>query len=400
MKLNTSLLFCCLFSTMSAAQTPLILLSIDGFAQRYLEKYQPKTLNSLIEQGTSAKALLPVFPSKTFPNHLSIVTGQYPVNHGIVHNDFFHRGINKKYQLGDGKNDVRWLTAKPLWYINEMQGNKSAVYFWPESETPINNKTASYYYPYKHFTPNSVRLEQILNWLRLPEANRPNFISGYFASVDDAGHDFGENSPELIAAIAKLDSLLANFVRQINTEFHGKVNLVIVSDHGMTKINKKHVINWEDMQIDDVHVVNGSTQLYLYSDNDKKLQQSLALFENNINEDQKNGYQIFKFPNFPKHWHLNKTGPAVPNAIINAVPSYIFNKGHKDIDPETHGYDPKEQRDLDAIFIATGPSFKKNVQVDAFENVNVLPIITRALGLTDVKNIDGTYEIAEKIVKK
>ena len=91
-------------------------------------------------------------------------------------------------------------------------------------------------------------------------------------------------------------------------------------------------------------------------------------------------------------------GPAIPNAVIDAKISYIFDKGHTHIDPETHGYDPKLHRDLDAIFIATGPSFKKNVKIEAFENINVLPIITRALGLKDVKNIDGTYDIANKIV--
>jgi predicted AlkP superfamily pyrophosphatase or phosphodiesterase len=382
------------------AKTPLVLLSIDGFAQRYLDQYQPKTLNNLIKQGTSAKALLPVFPSKTFPNHLSIITGQYPANHGIVHNDFYHRDVNKEYQLGDGKNDARWLTANPLWQINEMQGNKSAVYFWPESETPIDNKTASYYYPYEHFTPNKTRLEQILTWLRLPESQRPNFIAGYFASVDDAGHDYGENSPELIEAIANLDNLLADFVEQINTEFHGEINLVIVSDHGMTKIGQNHVIDWQSMQTEDVKVVNGSTQLYVYSDNAKKLQQSLASFESIQSKNQQQNYQVYQYPDYPKHWQLNKPGPAIPDAIINASPSYIFDKGHKVIDPETHGYDPKFQRDLDAIFIATGPAFKKNVTVDAFENINVLPIVTRALGLKDVDNIDGSYDIATKIVHK
>ncbi|WP_085297350.1 alkaline phosphatase family protein [Cognaticolwellia mytili] len=398
MKISTGLLFCCLFSAFTSAKTPLVLLSIDGFAQRYLETYQPKALNSLVEQGTSAKALLPVFPSKTFPNHLSIITGQYPANHGIVHNSFFNRDINEKYKLGAGKNDARWLTADPLWHINERQGNKSAVYFWPESETSRENKTASYYYPYKHSTPNKTRFDQILNWLRLPAAERPNFITGYFASIDDAGHDFGENSPELIQAITELDNLLAEFVEQINTEFSGQVNLVIVSDHGMTKIDKKHVIKWKNMQIDDVKVINGSTQLYLYSDNNQKLQESLTLFQSQ--QEEQKGYQIYQHPNFPAHWQLNTDGPSIPNAIIDAEMSYIFDKGRSHIDPETHGYDPKSQRDLDAIFIATGPSFKKNVQIDAFNNVNVLPIITRALGLKDVDNIDGTYQIADEIVRK
>ena len=396
MKLNLGFIFLGFFSTACLAKTPLVLLSIDGFAQRYLAQYQPSTLNALVKQGTSAKALLPVFPSKTFPNHLSIITGQYPANHGIVHNDFFHRDVAQEYQLGAGKNESRWLTAEPLWHINEQQGNKSAVYFWPESEA--TNKAPSYYFPYQHFTPNETRLERILAWLRLPESQRPNFIAGYFASVDDAGHDFGENSPELKQAISNLDKLIANFVQQINREFNGKVNLVIVSDHGMTKIAPEHVIKWQTMHTDEVHVVNGSTQLYLYSKNTKKLKDSIHAFEKNQPKSNNKSYNIYQYPNYPKHWQLSKAGAAIPDAIIDAQPSYIFDKGDKDIDPETHGYDPKNQPDLNAIFIAVGPSFKKNVQIDAFENIHVLPILTRALGLKDVKNIDGKYEIAKKIV--
>ena len=400
MKFKFFLIIFTFTSTACLAKVPLVLLSIDGFAQRYLDQYQPTTLNKLKQQGTSAKALLPIFPSKTFPNHLSIITGQYPVNHGIVHNDFFHRGINKSYQLGDGKNDSRWLTAEPLWHINEMQGNKSAVYFWPESETAINNQNASYYYPYKHFTPNKARLDQILDWLRLPESKRPNFIAGYFASVDDAGHDFGENSPQLVKAIMDLDTLLENFIETINTEFSGQVNLVIVSDHGMTKIGPKNIIKWQNMQIDNVKVINGSTQLYLYSDDKLAINKSIERFKHQQENGDKTGYSIYKSPNFPKHWQLNNTTAATPNAIIDASSSYIFDKGHSHIDPETHGYDPKYLRDLDAIFIATGPAFKKGLEVAPFENVNVLPIITRALGLTDVDNIDGSYEIADQIVKQ
>lgn len=398
MNLKTSILLLGLFTTVSWAKTPLVLLSIDGFAQRYVNQYQPKTLMSLIQQGTSAKALLPVYPSKTFPNHLSIITGRYPVNHGIVHNSFFNRDINKIYQLGDGKNDARWLTAEPLWYINEIQGNKSAVYFWPESETTTENKTASYYYPYKHATPNKKRLDQILAWLRLPESERPNFIAGYFASIDDAGHDYGENSMQLTNAISDLDNLLGDFVRQIKQEFDGNVNLVIVSDHGMTKIGKHHVINWQENIVDGVRVINGSTQLYLYSDNDTKLQQTVRLFTSAQTKHTQANYRVYQYPNFPKHWHLNQESPVVPNVIIDALPSYIFSKGKSHIDPETHGYDPKLQRDLDAIFIAVGPAFRQNKTIEAFENVHILPILTRALGLKDVDNIDGNYRLAEQIV--
>ena len=386
-------------SAISWAKTPLVLLSIDGFAQRYITQYKPKTLMSLIQQGTSAKALLPVYPSKTFPNHLSIVTGRYPINHGIVHNTFYHRELDKVYRLGDGKKDARWLTAQPLWYINEMQGNKSAVYFWPESETAINNTMASYYYPYKHTTANKKRLEQMLAWLRLPESERPNFIAGYFASIDDAGHKYGENSPQLIEAIIQLDNLIADFLQQIKQEFNNQVNVVIVSDHGMTKVDKNQLINWQDNVVDGVKAINGSTQLYLYSENQSKLQQSIVLFKNAQTNAAQDNYRVYQYPDFPKHWHLSRETAAVPNVIIEASPSYVFSSDSSEIGAETHGYDPKSQRDLDAIFIAIGPSFRKNIQVEAFENIHVLPILTRALGIKDVSNLDGNYQLATQIVK-
>ena len=379
MYLKASIFLCCLSSSVALAKAPLVLLSIDGFAQRYITQYKPKTLMKLMEQGTSAKALLPV----------------YPINHGIVHNAFYHREIEQVYKLGVGKNDQRWLTAEPLWYINEMQGNKSAVYFWPESETPINNQTPSYYFPYKHSTPNKQRLDKIISWLRLPAAERPNFIAGYFASIDDAGHKYGENSPQLITAIHELDNLLANFVAQINQEFNGQVNIVIVSDHGMTKIEKHHVIDWEENIVGNVKAINGSTQLYLYSDNEAALKQSVNLFKSKQSDA---SYRLYLYENYPSHWHFNRKNSVIPNAIVEASPSYIFSsKKHYDT-AETHGYDPKLNRDLDAVFIATGPAFSTDKQVEPFENIHVLPIITRALGLNDVENIDGNYNIASKIV--
>lgn len=388
-----------LFSSICLANAPLVLISIDGFSQRYFEQYQPKTLNKLLKQGTSAKALLPVYPSKTFPNHLSIITGLYPVNHGIIHNSFYHRQLKQKYSYGAGKYNASWLTGKPLWYLNELHGNKSAIYFWPESEAAVNDRYASYYQAYEHFTPNKARFTQMLNWLRLPKHERPNFVVGYFSTIDDAGHNYGDNTPELAQAISRLDDLLADFVATIKHEFQGNVNLVIVSDHGMTKLNMQPKINWRDNIANGVMAVNGGTQLYLYSNNKQQLAKSLDLFAKHTSyQDRK--YRIYKYPNYPKHWHLNKLTDSVPDAIVDAMPSYIFNDNIENVAPETHGYDPQLQSDLDAIFIGVGPAFAKNKKVESFSNIHVFPILSRVLGLPDKKDIDASYELAEQILNK
>lgn len=400
MKFKNLLLLACFVSSATIAKTPLILLSIDGFAQHYLELYQPKTLNTMRQQGTSAKALLPVYPSKTFPNHVSIVTGKYPINHGILHNSFFHRDIGEIYSLGDGKKDTRWLTAKPIWHINEEQGNTSAIYFWPESESVINGDTPTFVEPYNHSVSNKERIDKIIDWLRLPSEQRPNFIAGYFSTVDSAGHDYGEHSKELIKSINELDNLLNDFMHTIEKEFNGDVNVIIISDHGMTKINKNNVIKWREAIAPNVKVAKSSTQLYLYSDDQRALAKTKQHFIEQQSNHSNAGFNVYEFPNYPEHWHLNKMTKATPNIIIDAKPSYIFNANHIHIDPETHGYDPKGHRELEAIFIATGPAFEKNKVINKFENIHLLPIMTRVLKLKDLQNIDGNYEIANSIVNK
>ena len=132
------------------AKSTVILLSIDGFSYDYLATYKPKNILTFGKTGATAK-LLPIYPSKTFPNHLSIVTGVYPVQHGIVHNKFYHRVLKKNYTLGAGKFNSAWLTARPIWTLAEQQGLKTAIYFWPESETKVDGRLPTYYYPYKQY---------------------------------------------------------------------------------------------------------------------------------------------------------------------------------------------------------------------------------------------------------
>ena len=154
------------------AQT-VVMISIDGFRHDYIEMYDAKNIAAIAAQGTRAEGLIPVYPAKTFPNHISIVTGQYPSNHGIVDNRFFDTERQQKYQMGDGVKDSTWLTTLPIWNLAEFQGVKAATFFWPESEARINGRTPSYYFNYSKPAPYEQRIDQIVQWLQLPMAARP-----------------------------------------------------------------------------------------------------------------------------------------------------------------------------------------------------------------------------------
>lgn len=385
------------YSTYCFAKPPVILISIDGFAFKYLEKYKPKHLLAFAKQGVKAKGLIPVFPSKTFPNHLSIVTGNYPYKHGIVHNSFYHRKLNQNYTLGAGKDQSKWLTAKPIWITAIEQGLITGVYFWPESETRVSGLLPNYFFPYKHNTPNAERLNQVVEWLKLPENKKPHFIATYFSTVDSIGHEFGLESKELAASIHEIDELIGQFLRTIKHENIEQPNILIVSDHGMAVTYKKHQIQWKTLlpNHQQLKVVNGGTQLYVYESNhimlDKVEKQLLSLPLNQQIE-------IFKKGEYPEHWHLNHDLEMIPDLIVNAKNSTTFVDEKTYESKSTHGYDPKDNDDLLAIFLAAGPSFKKGAQISPFENIHIYSLLERLLGLDISEDKDSKKTVLADIV--
>lgn len=392
--------------TMSPA---VVLLSIDGFAYDYLHKHQPPNLIALSKNSVLAK-LQSVYPSKTFPNHLSIITGDYPINHGIMHNAFYNPDLAQHYKLGGGKTNSAWLKAKPLWTIAQQQGLKSAVYFWPESEA-INNEP-TYNIPYNRSDSNKKRFDQIINWLKLPTEERPHFIVSYFSRVDSAGHVFGPDSKEVIEAIAEIDLLIGDFIATLKTEIPFEVNLIIVSDHGMIqkdltkKIKPSMVFDSQTLaliQDKKIIVASSDTQLYLYFSPDysnplarQKIIHHLKTGVQTV--DNKNLYHVYSKGSYPKHWQLNGNSSLIPDLIVDVLPPVTFIKENTElhnVNKGTHGYDPLNQKSLLGIFIATGPDIVKSEEILTFENIHIFPFLSELLSIPNNERIN---EKSEKLI--
>ena len=382
------------------AKPTLILLSIDGFAYDYLAKYKPKNILAFAESGASAK-LLPVYPSKTFPNHLSIITGVYPQKHGIIHNKFYHPFLDEQYRLGAGKNDSTWLTAKPFWSFVEENNIISAVYFWPESEVKGQGSQPTYNIPYNKTDTAETKFNQIISWLKLPEAQAPKFIAGYFSSIDEVGHEFGINSTELVQAIANIDDLFGNFIKRLQQEIPQSVNIILLSDHGMMQVDKNKSIDLSTVFNEQVTaliakksliVAKSTTQLFVYFDQEKIKKPEQNIILQSLIARQKlnaNLYSVYQKNNYPSHWQFNNTLAITPDFIVEAAPtaSFIYNNGS--VSSATHGYDALNQPELAAIFIASGPDLIKGRAVNPVENIHIVPLMTKLLGLKQLDKIDG-----------
>ena len=354
--------------------TTTILISIDGLSQIQFKEFKPKTLTRLANKGLVAEALLPVFPSKTFPNHLSIVTGVYPSEHGIIHNRFYRRDKQVEYTLGAGKVDPSWVKAKPIWILAEEQNITAASYFWPESEAKLFGKMPTFFYPYSDHTSNKARIDQVIKWMDMPSAERPKLITTYFSVVDSTNHDFGTRSPQVKKALKEVDTLIGDLVDTIEKQ-NKNFNLIVVSDHGMIDINKK--INQGSLkslrQAD--KVVNGQTQLFVYHDD--KVQ--LEAMKKSLEQQSAGRFDVFLSDEFPQHWHMIPDNNVVPDLIINSIPPYYFIKSFYKT-AATHGYDVEKVPEMEAVFLAYGKDIKQG-KIDKFRNIHVFALLAKLIGV-------------------
>ena len=380
-------------SESSLAKPYVVLVSIDGFRYDYAAKYRAK---NLLNFDASATKMIASFPTKTFPNHYTIVTGLYPGNNGLVSNSFYNPDLQETYSIGN-RNAVEngdYYKGKPLWVLASENEMVSASMFWVGSEAPIQNTYPTYYFKYNGKVTDQQRVNQTIKWLKMPEKVRPHFITLYFSITDDVGHKNGPNSKEMEAAVQSIDATIGNLMTQIEA-LNLPVNLIITSDHGMVEVDRKNVIYPDDL-IPKGTIVSKSFPLMVYNQDSlfiDSLYQALSVDTTMFN--------VYLKPDIPERFHYSITDIRIGDLLLMPKPPYTFGKHGKPIHKgsSTHGYDPADCPEMGAIFYANGPAFMSNAKVDSFENVDIYPLISTILNLEYNPNeIDGSLNSLRKIL--
>ena len=384
-----------------------LLISIDGYRSDYTKKFSPPELSKIAKEGAVSAGMIPVFPSKTFPNHLSLITGRYAENHGIVANNFydFSRPENKQlYQLFDTNavSDGTWYQANPLWVLAEQQGMRSACFFWPSSEAEISGFRPTYFKKYSKTTTNEDRVNGVLNWLNLPEATRPHFITVYFSDVDSKGHEFGPDSLEVKKAVLEMDGHIHQLMDGIKKLSYG-VNVVIVSDHGMAKLDPKKYIYLDDyVDLSKVAVGDTGPQVSIYAKNNSP-EQKAEIEKIAVALKQKakaNHFTVYHRNEIPKKYHLGKSIRAGDLLITTPLPYSVGIHDPRFHPPvATHGYDPAKYPEMNASFLAIGPNLKGHQKLAKFKNIDVYPFLVELLKLKQNSEIDGTAKTLHGLLK-
>jgi predicted AlkP superfamily pyrophosphatase or phosphodiesterase len=373
---------------------PVLLIGIDGFRYDYLRRFDLPTLERLAEGGTFApEGMRTVFPTKTFPNHYTLVTGLYPAQHGIVSNTMrdpeLEDGANR-FSLGnrDAIEDARWWGGEPIWSTAERQGVRAATYFWPGSEAEIAGYRPSFWKRYDGSIPGEQRVDEVLAWLDLPEEARPGFLTLYFSKVDGAGHDDGPDAPSVEQAARKVDGYLARLVEGLEARgLADAVNLVVVSDHGMAATSPERVIAVDDcVPQDALDIVDRSP--VLMANPAEGYDAGTLVADLAACSDR---WRVWRTGEGPEH--LRFEGSArIPEIVALADEGWSIatSRAYLESNPGrfeggAHGYDPALES-MKALFIAHGPAFRAGTTIPVVENVHVYPLLAELLGVDPAEN--------------
>lgn len=392
------------YNSVEAQNKPyVIMISTDGFRYDYAKKYNAKNLLKLSKDGVQAKAMIPSYPSITFPNHWTLITGLYPSHHGLIDNFFYDYKRNEAYAMSNRKNaeDGSWYGGIPLWSLAEKQNMISASLQWVGSASDAGGIRPTYYYPYhEKFTP-SEKLGKVINWLKLPEDKRPHFISLYFPEVDRSGHHFGPDSKETEIAVHLIDNAIGELVQKVKDLGLKNVNFVFVSDHGMIKVDDGNPLEIPEILLDKKRFdfYNSQTLLRVYVKNPDKVKKVYEELKSSKTDD----YEIYLDKKLPKYLHFatkddkyNRIGQIL---LIPKAPKIFLEKGKK-TSVGKHGYNPRMVPEMKATFFAWGPEFKTDLVIDEFENINIYPLVAEILGLKITEPVDGKLKILKETLKK
>jgi predicted AlkP superfamily pyrophosphatase or phosphodiesterase len=388
-----------------AGRPYVVLVSLDAFRHDYLERYHPASLERLAARGIVARALIPPFPSKTFPSHYTIATGLYPGHHGILSNTFYDPAFNGWFRVKDSTTvrDARWFGGTPIWVAAEREGVHSSVYYWPGSEGAVQGVRPSTWWSYRATTPDSVRIDASIAQLRLPAPRRAHLAMLYITDVDDTTHHYGPETPHTAVAVASLDRALSRLFDAIDRlPQRDSVNVIVLSDHGMDESPQERMLALRPMLaaagIDTLRVQmgdNGPTMSLWFGGDSALARRTLGVLNAALVH-----ARAYGAGDTPARWHLygNVRGGEI---LVVAEPGYVVAKGARDLvlDRGNHGWDPIDPA-MHGIFVAAGPQIRAAGTIPSFESVHVYPFLASLLRLTHAPAGDGDASVLAPYLRR
>lgn len=381
-----------------ASPQTIVLVSLDGFRWDYLDRPEATGLRAIAASGVRARQMEPVFPTKTFPNHYSIVTGLWAEHHGIVGNTM-EDSVLGRFVIADtvAVRTSGWWGGEPIWATAEKQGRRAAAMFWPGSEAEIGGVRPSWFEKYDDRRSHAARIEKVLGWLALPRDSAPAIITTYFSVVDNAGHRHGPDAPETRAAIARADSAVTALWRGIQASPNaGSISMIVVADHGMAETSSsRRIILDEWLEPGTYHVVD-LNPVALIAPAPGKADEVFAKLSRAPH------LAVYRKDQVPARWRF-RDHPRIPAIVAVAEEGWVIGTREQVRripaygEGGTHGYD-NALPSMQAVFVAAGPAFARGKEIARVRNIDLYELMTHVLGLRPAPN-DGSLDSIRAVLR-
>ena len=368
-----------------------VLVSLDAFRYDYPQKYGAPILQRLADEGATAPdGMVPSYPSLTFPNHYTLVTGLLPEHSGLVANSYFDPERRQEYSMSKTSGDGTWYHGVPLWSLAEQQGMRAASFFWPTSDAEVAGKRPAYWVPFDDKFDEYKRIQQVLSWLALPPEQRPHLITLYYSDVDHAGHSYGPNAPETRDAVHHVDDLVGELKRGLDATGL-PVDLIVVADHGMVRVDPEAVVLDKYADLSKFRTVGS----LLYAPDEATAHSAYKQFR--AHPDPR--FTAYRRNDVPARLSYN-ADPREGDPVIVANGPYTIHahaRTQGKDNPGEHGFDPGVVPQMKALFVANGPDVR-HASLASFANVDVYDYICAMLKLKPAPN-DGTLKPLKAALK-
>lgn len=388
-RLLSSLAFAAALSGGSVASAqepyrPVILIGIDGFRADYLDRGLTPTLSRLAQEGVRAeRGMRPSWPSVTFPNFYTLATGLHPDHHGLVYNTITDPDLpGRRFSLGNRAEvmDRVWYDAgEPIWVTAANAGLRTATLFWPGSEAPIRGVRPTYWLPFEQTVPSLARVNILLAWLSLPEAERPQLATLYFDVLDSAGHRYGPDTPETDVVLTDVDAAVKALLDGLAKQ-GVEANLVIVADHGMAPISGERLVFLDDKVAADAFTVLAHGPVATLDPKPgREAEVEAALLGRSDH------MECWRKGEIPPRLAYG-TNPRIPAIVCLAETGWMATTHERTPDPTrirggAHGYDNASE-EMRALFVAHGPDLARGATLPEMDSVDVQPLLARLLELS------------------
>ncbi|XP_076054894.1 bis(5'-adenosyl)-triphosphatase enpp4-like isoform X2 [Oratosquilla oratoria] len=363
----------------------LLVISFDGLGKNYTKTHVMRNLGTMYSKGSYPTNMRNVFVTKTFPNHFTMATGVYEETHGVVGNLIYDPVMKKMLKISDKGYFTQNPNIVPIWTLNEMFGGCSACSMWPGCGEEYHNRNITFYVKYNESITLKEQIESAILWFT-HNKTPANLVMLYFDQPDVVGHAYGPDSKEVTAALKKIDEGIAYLNHKlILFSLKDKVDIIIVSDHGMAAVPEENIIRLEESKL---YQHSGYSPVW----NIWPIEDSLSVLDSLHKASEGQNFTVYAKKNLPDEWHY-KNNPRISDIIIVADVGYVFQdfdeviekykkKGYEGLTTVhgDHGYSP-DAEEMEPIFVAVGPSFKKNNQVPAFNSTDIYPLMCLLLEL-------------------